>query len=245
MIQLIPFDTSKGGNIPNFCLDNVRRGYSIANKYGSAWEAWLHTQQHADRNFPAGLDIPLYYSYTTTLDGVTKNYGHINVRLANGTVWSDGKIYANLDSYLINHFPKFVGWGESVNDFKIIGEDMSDIFNDGDAQNLTDSLLGGGKPPSWITQFIDGQTTYKRANEQLLATPEYLAFSRINDGDLINNLNILGWPKELGVLGWTMRRYWNDYASNKIRLEHEATPPSQDFEQIGTINGVPVYGKKT
>lgn len=118
--QLIPFDTSKGGNVPNLCLDNVRRGYGIGNKYGSAWEAWQHTQQHPDRNIPNGLDIPIYYSYNATIDGVTQNYGHINVQLANGTVWSDGNIYASIEDYTSKKLPKFVGWGESINDFKII-----------------------------------------------------------------------------------------------------------------------------
>ena len=124
MIQLIPFDTSKAGKVPNYCLDNTRRGYGIQNKYGSAWIAWLHTEQHHDRNIPEGLDIPLYYSYTTTIDGVTENYGHINVRLKDGRVWSDGNIYPSLDAYLSTHAPRYVGWGESINDYKIIGDDM-------------------------------------------------------------------------------------------------------------------------
>lgn len=127
MTQLIPFDTSKGGNIPNLCLANVCKGYNIANKYGSAWEAWEHTQQHPDRNIPSGLAVPIYYSYTTTIDGVTQNYGHINVQLPNGTVWSDGNIYQSIDDYTSKKLPTFVGWGESVNDAKIIqeGNDMT------------------------------------------------------------------------------------------------------------------------
>lgn len=119
--QTIPFDTSKGGNTPNLCLANVCKGYGIGNKYGSAWEAWQHTQQHTDRP-PIGLAIPVFYSYTTTIDGVTQNYGHINVQLPNGTVWSDGNIYASIDDYMSKKLPKFVGWGESVNDVNVIQE---------------------------------------------------------------------------------------------------------------------------
>lgn len=119
-IQVIPFNQAQGGTTPNLCLANVSKGYVIPNKYGSAWEAWQHTQQHPDRNIPAGLAVPLYYSYTAIIDGVTANYGHINVQLPNGTVWSDGNIYASIDAYTANHYPKFVGWGESVNDVTII-----------------------------------------------------------------------------------------------------------------------------
>lgn len=140
MNQTRPFDPSIAGTIHNFCLDNVRRGFGIENKYASAWEAWEHTEQHPDRDIPDGLDVPLFYSYTANIDGVTQNYGHINVRLANGTVWSDGTIYANIDAYLYNHYPQYVGWGESVNDFKIIeGEDMSDIA---DFNFVNDAALG-------------------------------------------------------------------------------------------------------
>lgn len=135
-IQVVPFNQAQGGTTPNLCLDNVRRGYGIPNKYASAWEAWQHTQQHPDRNIPAGLAVPLYYSYTATIDGVTANYGHINVQLPNGMVWSDGNIYTSIDAYLANHSPKFVGWGESINDVTIIqGEPMS-TWNNGDTYNL-------------------------------------------------------------------------------------------------------------
>lgn len=134
--QVISFDTAKGGNIPNLCLANVCKGYRIANKYGSAWEAWENTQQHPDRNIPDGLDVPLYYSYTTTIDGVTQNYGHINVRLKNGTVWSDGKTYNSINDYTANHSPKYVGWGESINDVKVIGGEMKDYPTKGDLVNI-------------------------------------------------------------------------------------------------------------
>lgn len=131
MEQVIPFNQSTAGKVPDECLENVRKGFSIPAKYASAWEAWEHTQQHTDNNLPTGLDIPLYYSYTATIDGVTQNYGHINVRLANGTVWSDGNIYANVGAYLADHSPKFVGWGESVNDTMVIQG----------VQEMTDSQL--------------------------------------------------------------------------------------------------------
>lgn len=123
MEQIIPFNQGIAGTVPDSCLSNVRKGYGIAAKYNTAWEAWQNTQQHTDQDVPTGVDVPLYYSYTTTINGVTQNYGHINVRLANGTVWSDGNIYANIDAYLSNHAPKYVGWGESVNDVTVIKGD--------------------------------------------------------------------------------------------------------------------------
>lgn len=121
-VQTIGFDTTKGGTTPNFCLSNVCSGFGIPNKYDSAWEAWLHTQQHAGEP-PAGLDVPVFFSYTATIDGTTANWGHIGVRLASGQFWSDGRLYTNIQAYEANHTPAYVGWGESVNDFQVIKEE--------------------------------------------------------------------------------------------------------------------------
>jgi hypothetical protein len=152
--QIIPFNPSNGGNTPNMCLANVIAGYGIAPKYGSAWEAWQHTQQHPDRNVPSGLAVPIFYAYTTTINGVTANYGHINVQLPNGTVWSDGNIYASIDAYMSSHSPTFVGWGESVNDYKIIqgGEEMP---NDGDVINVYELLDGRPATPAEQTVYTN------------------------------------------------------------------------------------------
>lgn len=119
-VQTKSFDTRKAGTIGNFCLSNVSKGFGIANKYGSAWDAWLHTQQHKNWDIPKGVDVPLYFSYSAKIDGVYKNWGHAGVQLANGRFWSDGTIYTDVHAYLNGHWPKFVGWGESVNDVKVI-----------------------------------------------------------------------------------------------------------------------------
>lgn len=187
----VPFDQSKAGTIPNFCLDNVRRGYGISNKYPSAWEAWLHTQQHTDP-IPTGVDVPLFYSYTATLDNVTANYGHINVRLANGTVWSDGHIYTNLQAYLANHSPKYVGWGESINDYKIIEEkNMSVPIDLGTGRMLYFYMLGrngeNGKPNALTGEcdaeieksFVGTPLTNESIAANIYNSPECQAFTNV------------------------------------------------------------------
>lgn len=163
MEQVKPFNISKGGTTPNMCLANVTKGYGIPNKYGSAWQAWEHTQQHTDRNVPAGVDVPIYYSYTATIDGVTENYGHINVRLANGTVWSDGNIYASIDAYLANHLPKYVGWGESVNDVTVIKQGDDEM-----SQAVVDDIYAKlDQINKDIKKVSDGlDTLYKTVDQQ-------------------------------------------------------------------------------
>jgi len=114
--QLRAFNQSLAGTTYEYCLQNVRRGYSIASRYPTAWDAWLNTQRHANRSVPTGIDVPLFYYYKP---GLT-NYGHINVRLASGKVWSDGEIFASIADYEAKRAPDFVGWGESINGVGVI-----------------------------------------------------------------------------------------------------------------------------
>lgn len=119
--QTKKFVQSRAGTTPYMCLANVRSGYGITNLLPDAWTAWQNTEQHKNRSIPGGVDVPLFYSFTATIDGVRKNYGHINVRLANGSIWNDGKIFANLATFEQawgNVY--YVGWGESVNNERVI-----------------------------------------------------------------------------------------------------------------------------
>lgn len=249
--QAIPFNPNQAGSIPNLCLDNVRRGYGIANKYVSAWDAWQHTQQHADRNMPDGLAVPLYYSYTANIDGVTQNYGHINVRLPDGRVWSDGNFYASIDAYTAYHYPKFVGWGESINDFKILEEsedDMAEIFNGGDAQNVTNQVLGGGSVPEWISKYVDGHTTYKEAREAIDGEVEMQKLLFVNNGDIDNIANMTGWPREGGLLHWNWKHVVEGYYSPKVQLEHKAVAekaPGDVVQPKPTVLGPGLYQFKS
>lgn len=118
--QLKAFNKLQAGTVKGMCLRNVRLGYGIGAKYDTATDAWNHTQQMTGE-IPTGVDVPLYYSYTTTINGVRKDYGHINVRLANGQVWNDGKIYANTTSYRLLHpSVRYRGWSNAVNGVAVI-----------------------------------------------------------------------------------------------------------------------------
>lgn len=121
--QVKAFNQSKATKEKNMCLQNVRTGYGIAPRYATAWAAWGGTEQHKNRSVPTGVDVPLFYDYTTG----GKRYGHINVRLANGKVWNDGKLFSSLSAFeKAWGNVKYVGWGESVNEVRVIkeGDDM-------------------------------------------------------------------------------------------------------------------------
>lgn len=176
--QVIPFDQRKAGTVPTECLSNVRQGYGIPKGYKTAWQAWLHTQQHTDQP-PLGVDVPLYYSYTTTIDKVTDNYGHINVRLANGTVWSDGNIYANIQAYTANHKPMYVGWGESINDVTVLkGDNMDSVADKQDVKRLALGFFGEDYATKMTEQFVQDNvgTPLKQLISAWISAPEALSY---------------------------------------------------------------------
>lgn len=127
--QVVGFNLAKAGNKSGHCLQNTRLGFGIPAVFDSAWQAWNNTEQHRDRNIPLGVDVPLFYDYT---DSKGNRDGHVNVRLANTTVWSDGKVYADLGTFERSFSNvHFVGWGESLNRVRIIKEE-TDVIPDAD-----------------------------------------------------------------------------------------------------------------
>jgi hypothetical protein len=112
------FIQKDGGSVPYFCLRNVRMGYHIGAKYLTATIAWNHTKQHKNKDFPAGVAVPLYYRWLNR-DGVDE--GHINVRLPNGQIWNDGRIYPSLNAVLADLSDiTYRGWGETINGVAVV-----------------------------------------------------------------------------------------------------------------------------
>lgn len=169
-MQLRAFDLSKAGTKPLWCLQNVRLGYGIASYFNDAWTAWTYTEQHPDHNFPKA-DVPVFFEFWITIDGIYKNWGHIAVRLSDGRVWTDGKFYASVqdlnDKYLVNGRSRYVGWGESVNEIKVItqGEQAMKIGSENNWRwrfnRLHRQLVRNGDMNDTVWKSIIGQDPWK------------------------------------------------------------------------------------
>lgn len=165
MEQVVPFNVNTAGTTKYLCLANVRKGYGIGAKYPDATTAWNNTQQHRDRNFPAGCAVPIFFNWTGKVEGVTKNWGHVGVRLADGRFWTDGKFYQSVGTlmafYLKNGNPSYLGWGESLNGVPIVKsvtiEPMA-IIQDA---------------PNWYARCND---THWRINGEELSRAAFLSF---------------------------------------------------------------------
>ena len=108
--------TTKGG-----CLRNTRIAASpdIPAKYQTAWEAEQHCILHPGTP-PGGVWTPAFFSYYASIGGVYKNWGHVGWHAPDGSFYSDGVRYASIDAYMASHAPKYVGWGESLNDVRVV-----------------------------------------------------------------------------------------------------------------------------
>lgn len=112
--QVKGFTASKGGSQNNMCLKNTREGFGIPAKFDNAWEAWENTEQHKTRVLPQGVDVPVFFWYKNNFNG------HIGVRMKNGKFWTDGREFNSIEEYEANHQPDFVGWGESINEVRVL-----------------------------------------------------------------------------------------------------------------------------
>jgi hypothetical protein len=110
--QVRAFDQNKGGSAKGWCLRNVRLGYGIAPKYGTAWQAWQNTKQYTTP-IPTGVSTPVFFWWGRD--------GHVGVQLPDGRFWSDGRVYSSLTAYRVSHpAVLYRGWSTHLNGVEVI-----------------------------------------------------------------------------------------------------------------------------
>lgn len=125
MEQVKPFKASRAGTKPYWCLQNVRLGYGLGPKHAYALLDWQkNLKQHKNQKFPAGVAVPVYWNWTGTVEGHTRNWGHIGVRLPDGRIWTDGKYFKSVAEVSSKYLSggAYLGWGESVEGVRVVKE---------------------------------------------------------------------------------------------------------------------------
>jgi hypothetical protein len=112
---------SQMGSKKGMCLQNSRIAANpdIPAKYLTARVAASKALLHPGAA-PKGLWVPLYFDFWATVDGVYKNWGHVGWQSPDGAFYSDGTKYPNVEEYERTHAPNYIGWGELMNDVRII-----------------------------------------------------------------------------------------------------------------------------
>lgn len=108
--QIKPFDLSKMGTKPNYCLQNVRLAFGVQPKYADAKSAMIASRNagtlHDISTLPKNVAVPVFVDTASP-------YEHVEVS-DKGVFYSDGK---KLDNPMSQ---KFFGWSETLNDERIV-----------------------------------------------------------------------------------------------------------------------------
>lgn len=108
--QVVPFDPSKMGNKPGYCLQNVRLGFGIPSKYYDAKEAMEANKAagtlHDVKDLPLNISVPVFVDTNSP-------YEHV-IASDKGVFYSDGKKLTTINGL------KCFGWGETLNGVRIV-----------------------------------------------------------------------------------------------------------------------------
>lgn len=113
---------------PGWCLQYVRQAFGLPARHPTATAAWeASTSKHRDRNFPAGVWLPVWFSL------VNEPAGHVALMAPDGTVFSTSDLgtvpHQHLDlSDLMNYYArygmtlKYLGWTEDVAGYPVLSD---------------------------------------------------------------------------------------------------------------------------
>jgi len=117
---------------PDYCLAYVEAVFNAPNIKPSAWEAWEACEFPHTDPIPNDVSVPVWFSWTGTVDGETRNWGHVAVSTPNGVYTnplsgSGHKVFASVPALASAYGVTYVGWSEDVSTLKVIGDDMAHI----------------------------------------------------------------------------------------------------------------------
>lgn len=109
---------------PGMCLEYVRKTYNLSAKYPTATTGWnASNHQHADKDFPEGIWLPLWFSLSDNPDG------HVVLRQPDGSIWSASSPTATTPVHhdsiddLQNYYDgrlQYLGWTEDIEDVLVV-----------------------------------------------------------------------------------------------------------------------------
>lgn len=114
---------------PGWCLRFTRNSFGVGPKYASAWEAWQGSPfKHMDA-LP-NVAVPVWFSWTGTIDGITKNWGDCAIWVPGRGVFgtplrgggNSNRWFNSVEerARLIGGGAQYVGWTEDVNGVKVV-----------------------------------------------------------------------------------------------------------------------------
>lgn len=114
-----------------WCLRFVGNDYQLKNRpHPDAWDAWTKAKKRHTDALPTDVAVPVFFTWTGTIDGVRKNWGdvaiHVPGRGVFGTPLSgagktnrwDSSVHARASA--IGGSAQYVGWTEDLNGYQLV-----------------------------------------------------------------------------------------------------------------------------
>ena len=209
---------------PGWCLQYVRQAFGLPARHPSATAAWeASTSKHRDRNFPAGVWLPVWFSLAN------EPAGHVALMAPDGSVYSTSDLgntpHHHLDlSDLMNYYARYdmtltyLGWTEDVAGYPV----------------LTD---GGTITPQSSTEEGDIFMALSDAEQKRLLAAADRINGRIKDSDVLNvadgaymnNTRDAQFAAIMDALGKTLNKDDGGYI---VKLVQAIKPGSTDAKAV-------------
>lgn len=224
--QKQPFDLSKMGTRPGYCLQNVRLAFDVPPLYYDAKAAMLANKNagtlHDISTLPTNVAVPVFVD-TASINEHVEAADH-------GVFYSDGKRLSN------PYAQTFFGWGETLNDVRIV-EFVPDPaptptptpgINVGDKVTLKNWVDYNGTP---LRQTRDYYFVSQLNGDRAVLTADSIdgvVYAAVN----VNNLVKVGGntPKPITVGDKVLPIEWVDYNGTPLRQ-------TRDFYYVMQLNG--------
>jgi len=160
--QLIQPNLSVVGQ-SDLCLAYVTTIFNVPEKYNTATDAWNAAQYKHVGDPPTNVSVPVWFSWTGTINGITANYGHVACSV-NGTkfysVSAIGDQIFNSIQELMNFIGggiEYLGWSEDINNDRVVEENnMEQPPNSGDvinAKRFSTGVPTYQSPPAEVASY--------------------------------------------------------------------------------------------
>lgn len=145
---------------PGWCLAYVNEAFGVPKRFGTATAAWqASTTQHRDRDFPAGVWLPVWYGLAN------EPAGHVVLRAPDGSCYSTSDLtntpYHHPDLAHLEAFYAYYGmtltyrgWTEDVEGTAVISPDADGI-------NYSGSITPTQEEPDMALEETDRQKFYE------------------------------------------------------------------------------------
>tara|TARA_R110000782_G_scaffold72294_3_gene144825 strand:- start:2150 stop:2740 length:591 start_codon:yes stop_codon:yes gene_type:complete len=144
-----------------WCLRHTRVALGAPSYAPTAWDAWLREPAKRETRDMPSADVPVFFSFWGTYNGISKNWGHTGIYQAStGRVFSSpgsgygNKWFASIEQACSSWGLTYVGWSESLAGKQIVS------FS-GDAPTAPAAPIGSARQ----VKILPGMTLWGLASQ--------------------------------------------------------------------------------